>query len=338
MRLSVAQRIRAWRLGFTARNYVLYDLDHNDPDAYVHSFMSLEMERTDPNLGVINHKSGFSEVLAALDAPHPRVLGIFHGGRVHVPGSTAAPSGDIAAWLESDALPRAGVVFKPVDGHGGAGVFFLKFLKAGLELNGRSISAVDCCRLLAGLDHCYASDFIEQAAYARALFPGTTNTVRVLSLWDYENGEPYIAAAAQRMGKAGGSLVDNFHQGLGGYCANIDVDTGELSAAVTLHRDGRLEHFDRHPDTDAPIKGVRVPGWDDVLHGVLRTCRALPQYPFVGWDLAITDTGFSILEANSPPAVMVWQAHLPLLADPRRRRSFAELGMAVQPKFGSSKI
>ena len=49
--------------------------------------------------------------------------------------------------------------------------------------------------------------------------------------------------------------------------------------------------------------------------------------PFVGWDLIITEQSYSYLEANCPPGVAVWQAHVPLLAEPRSRRCFETLGL-----------
>ena len=55
--------------------------------------------------------------------------------------------------------------------------------------------------------------------------------------------------------------------------------------------------------------------------------------PFVGWDVIITADGCSFLEANCPPGMPVWQAHQPLLTDPRSRRFFEVLGM-IKPSGG----
>jgi hypothetical protein len=40
----------------------------------------------------------------------------------------------------------------------------------------------------------------------------------------------------------------------------------------------------------------------------------------------MTDEGYSILEANSPPGITVWQVHAPLLRDPRVARFFRTPG------------
>ena len=47
------------------------------------------------------------------------------------------------------------------------------------------------------------------------------------------------------------------------------------------------------------------------------------RQPLIGWDMLMTDDGYSILEANSPPGITVWQVHAPLLRDPRVARFFA---------------
>ena len=73
-----------------------------------------------------------------------------------------------------------------------------------------------------------------------------------------------------------------------------------------------LEFRGRMPGVEALLKG----------RGLLDAARCLPEAPLIGWDVLMTDGGYSILEANSPPGVSVWQVHAPLLADPRVARFF----------------
>jgi hypothetical protein len=135
-----------------------------------------------------------------------------------------------------------------------------------------------------------------------------------------------------RFGRSRSFPVDNFHQGRGGVCAAVDSGSQTLGTAVSLDRQNRREWHSVHPETGSQIEGVTIPGLAAALEGVLAAARCFPEATCVGWDLLITDGGFSILEANAPPGIVVSQAHAPLLADPRTARFFKSHGFRVPGK------
>jgi hypothetical protein len=130
------------------------------------------------------------------------------------------------------------------------------------------------------------------------------------------------------MGTARTFPTDNFHAGMGGLNAPVDLETGELGPAKELTRDGQVVEHSTHPDSGGPIAGVRVPGWPRVREELLGFAARLPQAPYLGWDVVITDDGYSVIECNTPPAMTVHQVHGGILADPRCRAFFARHGMA----------
>jgi hypothetical protein len=105
---------------------------------------------------------------------------------------------------------------------------------------------------------------------------------------------------------------------------------------VSLDRHNRREWHSAHPETGSQIEGVTIPGLAAALEGVLAAARCFPEATCVGWDLLITDGGFSILEANAPPGIVVSQAHVPLLADPRTARFFSRFGIRAPAKAVAS--
>lgn len=67
-----------------------------------------------------------------------------------------------------------------------------------------------------------------------------------------------IIYSAKRMGFNESIYVDNLHSG--GFTSEINLDTGELSFAVSClgEMKNRIIKFDFHPDTRNKIKGMKI--------------------------------------------------------------------------------
>jgi alpha-L-glutamate ligase-like protein len=115
----------------------------------------------------------------------------------------------------------------------------------------------------------------------------------------------------------------NLHQG--GIGAGVDLDSGVTNHAVRYNR-----FAESHPDTDAPLVGVRVPHWGAVLD-MSRKVAAAVGLGYVGVDIVVdAEDGPMLLEANARPglAIQIANGHglLPRLNEideearrPRRR-------------------
>jgi len=320
-RLSWRSRWRAFRLSFASTSYVLYDLGRNDPDLYVRDFAHQDYAVLERHRATIREKLSFSLLMRSLGVLHPRPLALLREGAFM---DLVSPPGRLTLHHLLDSHPR--LVLRPIAGWGGSGVFFLFRTGDGIEVNGQLVSEADVQSRVGSLDEYLVTEFSDQARYAARIHPGSPNTVRLLTLWDVERHRPFVAAAAHRFGSSRAGALDNFHRGLGGLSAPIDTETGVMGPAVHLDALGHRVTLARHPDTDSQIEGVTVPRWKETIDTALRVAGAVPQFPYIGWDLLITETGASWLEANSPPGLPVWQAHAPLLTDPRARAFFDWLG------------
>lgn len=315
------RRLASWRRGFTANSALVYRLGVNDPREYVSDWdYYLSGYRYNGFFNpIVGNKLVLSQILAGYGLPHPRVLGIVRRGRLVAIGPAGAGNGrapSLEAWTEG-ARP---LVLRPHWSGAGEGVFFLRRDAQGWQVNRQPAGDEDVRRLVAALDRYVVTAFVGQARYAEDIFPNTANTLRVLTIFD-EDG-PFVAAVAHRFGSRRSGSIDNWHRGHGGLNAPVDRARGTLGPAVTLADDGRLLEHARHPDTGSAIEGVAIPGLGRALAGLLDAARCLPEAPLIGWDMLMTDDGYSILEANSPPGITVWQAHEPLLRDPRVARFF----------------
>jgi hypothetical protein len=306
---------------------VLYRLDATDPRQYLSDYAETKTHRVNaPFNDLFQNKLLAAQVMELLGLPHPRVRAFLHGGRVHALNETSGPD-RLEDWLPRVLDDGEPLVLKPLRGGAGTGIIFLSRTGATFAINGVASRLVDICEFLSTLEHYLVTDFVRQADYAARMYALTTNTVRILTLWDWEAGAPFIAAATHRIGTARSFPVDNWHGGWGGLSAKIDVATGVLGPGATLSSDGKLCWHERHPESGAPVQGVHVPFWPETAAAVLGIAGRLPYAPAVGWDLVITDTGCCCLEGNSPPSTLVWQVHDPLLADPRVRRFYEAHGI-----------
>jgi hypothetical protein len=170
------------------------------------------------------------------------------------------------------------------------------------------------------------SEFVPQLPYAEAIYPDSTNTIRILTMIDVETQEPIIFAAYHRFGTSRTNRVDNVSAG--GALARVDIDTGELGPLIMVPAEdwAPLIRQDRHPDTGAHVAGTHVPYWPEVLAEVRRTASLFPWAYFVGWDVAVTEGGACVIEGNNRPDIFP-QHFTPLLLDDRMRAFFEHHGV-----------
>ena len=136
-----------------------------------------------------------------------------------------------------------------------------------------------------------AEELIIQCEELASFHPYSVNTVR-LTTARLKNGEiyiinrPFIRFGQQR------HCVDN--GGNGGIIAGIDYETGIIKGAI----DERMNHYVIHTDSKKTILGFKIPKWEEAKEFVIKLAKELPELNYCGWDLALTDNGWVMVEAN----------------------------------------
>lgn len=326
--VSLSTRTRAWRNGFSTRAWLLYQLERNDHGQYLNDITSRRrLYRINGFFNpLIDNKLIFYRLASRHGIPHSKIIASIVRGRLYL--EAAQPGGSPAAVLPGLLMEHSKLVFKPTWAGGGQGIFFLEANARGLKLNGHDVTAFELADILSDLDRYVVTEYLEQASYARTIFAGSANTLRVLTLWDYENDTPFIAAVVHRFGSPRSAPLDNWHGGKWGVCASVDVNGSTLGKAAWMAEDMNLTWSSEHPDTGAPIQGVGIPGLTACLEGVTAAAALFPNCPLIGWDVVLTEQGFCVLEANPEPSFRVWQVHQPLFADERNRAFFRHWGLA----------
>lgn len=304
--------------GIGPRYYSLMCLHHLPPSRWSEYIVDAE---SNPIVRAINSPQGralatdkvaFHRRLGQLGVPSATVLGLI--------GSAPRPDGpqgaervlDRATFVREVAAAHDRLFFKPTNRAHGEGAFIARRSGTDWEFAGRRGSAGDL------FDHCERTAaegpvwlvqpaLRPHAAIAAAISPGALGTVRVVTMRGAAGVE--VLAAAMKM-PVGDNLIDNFGEGLNGnLVADVDLATGILGGGVqSLSREWpEITGIERHPDTGCRIEGFRLPLWPQLIEVVSRGQAGLPELPTLGWDIAITDDGPVVVEANAGYGVDIIQ-------------------------------
>lgn len=145
-------------------------------------------------------------------------------------------------------------------------------------------------------------ELIIQDPFMASFHPESVNTIRYAVFYDKGNVEKVFAIL--RMG-VGDNRVDNTHAG--GICAAIDLDSG-LIISEGVRQNGEKYYY--HPDTGVRILGTQIPRWDELNQMVKELVPYNSPVRFVGWDFALSQKGWCIVEGNPSPSLMGIQGSL----------------------------
>lgn len=118
----------------------------------------------------------------------------------------------------------------------------------------------------------------------------SVNTVRVSAFLNKKGF--FILSSIIRTGRKG-SVIDN--AGHGGISAAINPQTGVV---ISDGMDKMGLWHKVHPDTGASFSGYQIPHWSELVTLTEEIHRTIPNQLYVGWDFALTDNGWVLIEGN----------------------------------------
>ncbi len=143
-------------------------------------------------------------------------------------------------------------------------------------------------------------DVVENHPDLAKVYPYSANCLRMITIIG-DDGEPHLLYAVQKFGN-GGRIVDNY-----GVHGPVDLETGVFLYPAHPGETTEDKLYTRHPYTDYPLIGFKVPFFKEAKEMILKAAMVLPQVRYVGWDVAITPTGPVIIEGNNFCAHDFWQ-------------------------------
>lgn len=310
--------IRLIQEGFDIDEIKLYGLNEENykhflPNSVRHKISLL----TNSGYWPILHDKMIFYTFAKDFLPTPKLLSLFFSGRC-----TSLDGFDL---FESIYKNKAKYVLKPLQGGKGQGIYFIKVDAGDIYIQDVKYSIEEFKAFLNTLDKYGLFEFVNQHFSLSNIYAESANTIRLITLQDTETKEPYIFAATLRIGWDGSKPFDNFSQG--GLISSIDIETGVASAWKRKDKQGFIEEGEVHPDTGVIIKGFAIPHWNLIKRDILKYLEKYPYLNYVGWDILVTDEGFTIIEGNHNPDLDLTQLFKGYLSDERSIRLFKSLSV-----------
>lgn len=133
-------------------------------------------------------------------------------------------------------------------------------------------------------------EVIHQSDELSRLHPYSVNCIRVTTI--RVDDKVHILYPWIKVGTGGNFIASSF---CGALNALIDSNTGVL---MTDGKDesGRCEEY--HPDSMIKFRGYQIPRWNELIEIVSKAAMMIPSIRYIGWDFALTNDGWAMLEGN----------------------------------------
>lgn len=197
------------------------------------------------------------------------------------------------------------IVYKPVNAAQGKGVEVLDLADFS--------SATELYKYVMSLPKGIIETWIVQHPAISDLYPKAVNPIRINTVLD--NDELHIMTSTLSIGH--NSKIAN--ASINALFALVDPKTGKVLTDACDY-DGGV--YEKHPETGAVFKDFQIPFWKETLEMLEKAARTMHQVRYVGWDIAITESGPVIIEGNNDPGYIGFQ--LPLFVNGKGTKNLYE--------------
>lgn len=298
-KVSLRKKIWAWKRGFLSFRIEQYGLTEDNYKEFLSDYNYHWLNRINNAYQIwINDKTTFRYILEPFKEYIPQYyFSIFNrNGKTEIEKMQdcdtkyEANYDGIIETLKDQKI----LALKPSAGTHGDGFYCLTFENGEITVNGECKSKEQFIELVESFKSFYLiTEYIDMNNELKKIYPKSVNSIRVMVI--NENGyEPKIMQSYMRIGSSRTGYTDNV--GYGGICVMIDTETGEMYNPETI-----VEHkfypCPKHPDTGTMIEG-KIPYWEEICEGIKRICRYLSELEYLGFDIAVTNDGFQVIEIN----------------------------------------
>lgn len=243
---------------------------------------------TNPQVSILRDKFFFSIISNALGFRSPKAIAIINKEEVYLFETKQTISlVDFVKTCNVDSY------VKLIDGECANGVFQVQIKEGIIVVDGKNHSLEEFKEKIE-VGKFLVQERIYQHEKMSAIFPKSTNSVRLTSLYDKKTNDVIILPSFLKMG-LGNMTVDNW--AIGGLIVGLDVETGKLREWA-YYKPGYGKKTKEHPDTGIVFKDFEIPFFNETKEMIRNFHMQLKEVHSIGWDITITPDGPCIIEGN----------------------------------------
>lgn len=275
-------------------SHLLYRKNVNNYRDYLslkenYKLLQWSMSRAEEQTAIVKNKLLFEKFLVKNNIPTPSIFfyntknKFTYEGEIYDIETKNAFSSFLLKVFSEKKIEQ--IFCKPVDGVKGENIFILT-KDTHQEITDGLMDLISSKEFI-------FQEVIAQNADLKKINSSSINTLRIAT-YKNEKDEVEILAGFIRVGR-NGAIVDNAHKG--GIVVPFDKETGKMSEEGMQLIDNGGGIFCSHPDTGITFKNLQIPHYVQVKEMVTKV-SLLFEFPLLGWDVALTPNGPTVVEAN----------------------------------------
>ncbi|TGV03932.1 sugar-transfer associated ATP-grasp domain-containing protein [Flavivirga rizhaonensis] len=243
---------------------------------------------------LLENKLIFSIMCEQYKLPAPKLLGYNYKNSffLNKKNSLVSNKKELASFFQKlFTVTKTDTIFlKPIDGIAGKGCILLKQETINNQID-------ECAHALFNNSYIY-QEYINQHHKINSIYSSSINTTRIITYTNDLNVIQVISSL-MRFG-TGETITDN--TGTGGFYISVNHNTGTLEgvARQDIVKGGKT--FTRHPNTNTELEGFIVPHYKESCE-LAKSASAFFPNRIIGWDIAISESGPTIVEGNHNPSL-----------------------------------
>jgi len=190
------------------------------------------------------------------------------------------------------------LMFKPIDGACGLGIFHLRSNNGIMTVKNKEISVSQLTDMVVKGKYIIQQFISNQHEDMRKLYNGACNTLRITIVKD--NNDCHVMGAMCMLG-AHGTDCSNWH--FGGVSINIK-ENGTLDKYGFCKIDKKIT---AHPDSGVVFEGYKIPYYKEAVDLAKKATNCFYGFKSIGWDVAITSDGPTLIEGNDDWGIVAHQ-------------------------------
>ena len=317
---TVREKIWAYKRGFLSSKIKEYGLTEDNYKFYLSDVDYYKLYPINSRFKIwIDDKITTKYILSPFDEYLPKYYCHLKNKSLIIPlidGKTIKTIEDVIKLLEREEK----LALKRIAGSMGKGFYKISYKNNSFYINDNMVNKSEFINFLSGLEDYLITEYIQAHTDIKRISNFGLNTLRVMVINEYGE-KPIIANAFMRFGTKQTGLVDN--ASAGGIFAIVEIESGKYHSPKRMENNEVID-YKVHPDTNEKIEGI-LPYWDFIKEKLIEISEYLSEVVYMGFDIAITDNGFKIIEINSHQHIRRYQNYYPLLKENKATLFFKKL-------------